>query len=554
MGHNEITAEKINIKSLFSDKYWFLIPEYQRSYVWDTDNINDLLDDLWYAFENRSDSEYFLGSLVLKRTDEQDFSEYEVLDGQQRLTTFMIMMAVLRDVTNDVDLKDACKMSIFQKKNVPLRIPKRKRIVYKIRDNVEDFINNYIIENDGTKKVYNSNNVEKKNVSIYHMFDAISTITTYFQGKSHDNICNFGGYLLNNPVFIYVSTENREDAFRMFTILNNRGIPLTNADILKSLNIGEIADKNERNNHAKKWETVEGDLEDFDRFLSFVRTLLIKEKARLSLLDEFEDNIYKKGLLKKGKDTIDYISNVKRNYDDTIKPDDDSTLDNEYKNLLTIMDIGLPSGEWIPPLLAFYDKFGKTKLVDFLKKLEYKFSSDWILQYTPTKRIENMNNILKEIAKSPKPEDTLNCSKLFEVNATKLKYILDEDVYGRRFARYILLKYEYLQSENIVRLSGYNTISVEHILPQNPRDDSQWKTIFSEKDRDDWTHKLANLILISKRKNSKLSNLDYHEKKERYLKGRVDIFPSSKLYLTSDKWNIENLINRQDDMLNKLIE
>ena len=96
---SEIKAEKKVIKSIFSD-FWFVIPEYQRSYVWDTDNIQDLLDDLWYAYKNKPNDEYFLGSLVLKKTEEKEFNEYEVLDGQQRLTTFFLLMAVLRDISN----------------------------------------------------------------------------------------------------------------------------------------------------------------------------------------------------------------------------------------------------------------------------------------------------------------------------------------------------------------------------------------------------------------------------------------------------------------------
>ena len=140
----KIKADKIEINSLFND-FWFLIPEYQRSYVWESDNINDLLDDLWYAFSNRRDDEYFLGSLVLKKTKETNFDEFEVLDGQQRLTTFFIFMGVLRDIAKDIDLKDACHDRIFQKANKYKKIPERIRLVYKIRDNVEDFIKTYIL-------------------------------------------------------------------------------------------------------------------------------------------------------------------------------------------------------------------------------------------------------------------------------------------------------------------------------------------------------------------------------------------------------------------------
>jgi len=90
-----------------------------------------------------------------------------------------------------------------------------------------------------------------------------------------------------------VSTEDLEDAFRLFTILNNRGIPLRNSDILKSMNLGALTTQAEKVRYAKMWEEAEGELgDDFDRFLNHVRTVLVKDKARLSLLQEFEDKIY----------------------------------------------------------------------------------------------------------------------------------------------------------------------------------------------------------------------------------------------------------------------
>ncbi|WP_338044001.1 hypothetical protein [Paenibacillus lutrae] len=87
---------------------------------------------------------------------------------------------------------------------------------------------------------------------------------------------------------MYVSTENTKDAFRLFTTLNNRGIPLTNADILKSQNVGSLASDKDKNKYAKIWGDMEEEHEEnFDRFSQFIRTILIKEKARTNLLEEF---------------------------------------------------------------------------------------------------------------------------------------------------------------------------------------------------------------------------------------------------------------------------
>ena len=128
------------------------------------------------------------------------------------------------------------------------------------------------------------------------MAKAISSMHNIFESK--ENLEAFAVFLLNNVLFIYVSTDNTEDAFRLFTILNDRGIPLSNADILKSINIGEVPEE-DLDEYSKNWEYLEEKYhKGFDRFLSFVRTILLKNKPASNLLDEYEKNIYQKNILK----------------------------------------------------------------------------------------------------------------------------------------------------------------------------------------------------------------------------------------------------------------
>jgi hypothetical protein len=561
---SEIKAAKKEIKSIFSD-FWFLVPGYQRSYVWETDNIQDLLDDLWFAYENKPENEYFLGSLVLKQTNKEDFNEYEVLDGQQRLTTFFLLMAVLRDISEDERLKGVCQNRIYQEANPYEGTPERLRIVYQIRDNVEDFIKEYVLEKGGTLNPKIEENIKSDNTSISHMANAINEMKSFFSSKETKQIEGFGVFLALKLIFIYVSTESIEDAFRMFTILNNRGIPLTSADILKSTNIGAIPTVKEQEKYAKKWEEIEGNLgKDFDRFLSFIRTVLVKDKARLNLLDEFEKNIYekeweekggtKKGLLERGKKTIDFIERYYDIYDKTIL--EPKLSSNEYNNLITIMNIGLPSSDWIPPVLLFTDKFGENRLPDFLRKLELKFTSDWLSQYTSTERIKNMNEILKEIEKEGQTVDNLlNNKELFEISKENFENALNrKDFYKKKYAKYILLKYDFLKSSNTALISNYRNISIEHILPQNPDENSQWQRDFTENEIEDLKHNLGNLILINGKKNTSLGNLDFILKKERYLKKRIDIFPSGKVFLQETEWEPQSIKDRQKEMINTLLK
>lgn len=554
MGSGKIDSDKKVLQKIFSPDFWFLIPEYQRSYVWQTENIIDLIDDLYYAFTYKNENEYFLGSLVLKRTDNDEFDEYEVLDGQQRLTTFFLMFAVLRDLLENPSYKDTLQQKIYQRADELLMIPERQRITYQIRDDVEGFIKKYVIEENGTSLIDDlKGEREKDNISISNMANALLVLREQLQEK--DNLDKFVQFILNKALLIYVSTDNTEDAFRMFTILNDRGIPLTSADILKSMNIGHLNNDKDIKKYAKYWEEIEGRFgEGFDRFFNFIRTIIVKEKARSNLLDEFEEKIYKLGKLKKGHDTLEFIKQYDEVYQNVIELEDNE-LSNQFKNLITIMKIGLRSEDWIPAIMFYYAKFKHQKLDEFLKKLEFKFVGDWVVGVNPTPRLEAMNTILKAIQKANNPDELLENKDIFKIDLDEFKRNISSDIYKKKYAKYLLLKIEYLKSDNTVHLSGYKNISVEHILPQHPNSESQWAKDFTEEEHKFWVDKIANLVLINKRKNSSLSNLDFIEKKKRYLNGRIDVFRANKVFIDQkNEWTPEVLRKRENEIVEMLIK
>ncbi|NLY79792.1 MAG: DUF262 domain-containing protein [Lysinibacillus sp.] len=554
MGKGKIESDKRVLQKIFSPDFWFLIPEYQRSYVWKTENIIDLIDDLYYAFTYKNENEYFLGSLVLKRTNNDEFTEYEVLDGQQRLTTFFLMFAVLRDLLENPSYKETLQQKIYQRADELLMIPERQRITYQIRDDVEGFIKKYVIEENGTSLINElKEEQEKDNISITNMANALLVLREQLEGK--DNLDKFVQFILNKALLIYVATDNTEDAFRMFTILNDRGIPLTSADILKSMNIGYLNNDKGIKKYAKYWEEIEGRYgEGFDRFLNFLRTIIVKEKARSNLLDEFEEKIYKLGKLTKGQETLDFIKQYDEVYQNVIELEDNE-LSNQFKNLITIMKIGLRSEDWIPAIMFYYAKFKHQKLEEFLKKLEFKFVGDWVVGVNLTLRLEGMNAILKAIERATNPEELFENVQIFKIDLEEFKRNISGDIYNKQYAKYLLLKIEYLMSDNTVHLSGYKNISVEHILPQHPNAGSQWTKDFTEEEHKYWVDKIANLVLINKRKNSSLSNLDFSEKKERYLSGRIDVFQANKVFIDQkNEWTPEVLQEREKEIVEMLIK
>lgn len=543
------------IRTLFSDDFWFNIPSYQRPYVWGKDNITDLLDDIVYAFKYNSQDKYFLGSLVLQ---EKNKYEYDILDGQQRLTTLCIFMAVLRDLAKDDSLKEALQSLLFVKGNKFKGIKDKARLSFEIRKEVEDFFQECVIKENGTNNIdefMKVNNHLFNDISIKNMYQAIFTIREFMENNEYSiefEQEDFFNFIYENLIFAYVCSDTREQAFRLFTILNNRGIPLTTADILKSLNLDKISDESQRNEYAKKWEELEQKYgERFDRFLNFIRTMKLKEKARKNLLEEFEEKIYKKGTMIYGKESIDYFRTTSDNYDKLITFDINlKELDNHYKNLVTIMKTGFNSEDWIPPLLYFYERFNTQDLGKFIVLLDNKFMGDWVNRETPTKRLENMNKILKAIELAETSKEVVENRELFEFDRDRFFNEINGNIYGQRYCKYLLLKIEnYKMASDMVFISNYKNISVEHILPQSPKNDSLWRKEFTDDEREYWTNKLANLMLITRRKNSQLSNSEFEEKKERYSKENLTIFPSNNyIYLNTEKWNVSELEKRQGDI------
>jgi len=568
----KIESDKLLVKDVFSK--WFRIPEYQRPYVWDKDQVMELLDDVMQARISHPDSQYFLGSMVLKRNWKEEgttkYEEFDLLDGQQRLTTLFLITAVVRDLTekSNTSRQKTCHETIYQMANPDDNIPERLRIVFDIRDQVKEFINEYVKEDGGTTKedelklkISNS----EEDISIRNMAKAILNIRDYFTTNSIDD---FFPYLRSNVLLIYVCADELEDAFRLFTVMNSRGVKLRNSDIIKAENLGSILDNNKRLEWAKKWEETESYFaEDFDAFLSHLRTILVKQKAAVSLLKEFEDNIYNPTsydrtnktktklppLLNKGEDTFKFVDKYKKHYEQLFDNENyDLTRSFELNNYLHLMKKGFEADYWVAPLLRFYDKFKTNKLIDFVKALDNKFANDWLIGFTPTTRIENVNAIIQAIDDAKTSVDVIQSDTL-SVNKADLANVLEGNIYGRRAARYVLLKVDLLFHGHTTKLEMPETISIEHILPQNPYDGSQWKIDFTDTEREDWTNKIGNLVLISRRKNSAQGNKDYAEKKDRYFKNNVELFSNSvRIYNQFQTWTLADLTKNHSEILMKI--
>lgn len=569
----EIKCEKKVIREIFN--MWYCIPDYQRAYVWDTDQVRDLLDDTISAYRENKEAQYFLGSMVLKINEKSEnnvsYTEYELLDGQQRITTVFLILACMRDMLTDYpQYQNSLAGFVYQAEDAILQQPERMRIIFNIRSDVRDFVNEHIKPLHGTcdsALLKDKMQAKDVNISIRNMANAM-LVAHEFLEENKNEIIGYLSYFLNKVLMIYVATEELQDAFQLFTVLNNRGVKLSSSDILKAENLKELSAA-DRTSWATRWEEMETYFgEDFDKFLSHIRTILVKKKQTTTLLKEFDEFVYsnqeydrtqkkyvpRTPILRRGKDTFELLYSYYHTYQEVFDTDHSAaTGDYEITNYLKLMETGFGADYWIAPVLDYYRKYRRRGFVAFLKALDRKLSADWITAATPTVRMENVNAILREIEASQDSAVLLQ-SKAFTINKSDFERVINGDIYGRSFAKYLLLKLDLIYRGSSTPMIPQAIASIEHILPRNPSADSQWVKDFSAAEREEWTNNLGNLVLISRRKNTSQGNRDYVEKKEKYFEKNIEMFPNSiRIYQNYPEWKLSDLKKNHSDVVTELL-
>ncbi len=545
----EIGFNKQNINEVFGE--WYTIPSYQRHYVWEDDQINQLLDDIKDNYIDHNNQEYFLGSYIIQ----SKIKENDLLDGQQRITTLFLLFAFLRDYELTPDSwRGECQDLIYQKPQKRTNTPSRVRLKYEIRGDVGKFIEDNIIPNNKIKENWEiiSDTKDKGNISISHICNAIICFKNYFDNNKDIDLDKYISFICNNIVMIYISADTLEDAFRLFSIMNDRGVKLANADILKASNLEKLANPSNVNYFAQKWEEKQEALGvDFDRFLSYVRTIILKNRQKNNLLDEFENLIFKQGLLKQGEDFFNKIFALYETYDVAIDLTENGNI--AYCNLIRIMKASMPSTDWIPVVMCYYEKFKDEKLTDFTHKLACKSVADAVCGVQISKRIDNLGKLIKFIEESSNAKDILNAVQYFEIPKELFIEHISSDIYGRQYAKALLMLLEYKYQDNNIA-KEFSKISIEHILPQNPKMESNWCVDFTEEDRVNTTHKVGNLCIIGAKKNTALGNLDYIEKRTKYFQKNIGNFART-LKIYNDyptQWKLTDFNKNQEQTISDL--
>lgn len=379
---------------------------------------------------------------------------------------------------------------------------------------------------------------------------------------TEEEIIQFGAYLVQRCFLVAVSTPTRQAAFRIFSVMNSRGMSLLATDIIKADIIGAIRESwhNEYNN---KWEEMEAEAgrNGFNDIFGHIRMIIAKVKAKKALQDEFYcvvfPDAYGKDITE--TDAIGFIDNILSPYSEAYRVVKNSEYvsasgADKVNDILRWLN-RIDNSDWVPVAMLFYVKHKDDAALmnKFLRRLErlaaYMRATSWDV----THRIERYAKVLSDIEAAATAEDF---GTAIELNPTEIEEFLsrlNSDMYKMvsNKRNYLILRLDSFVSDGAATYDS-KILTIEHVLPQTVNDGSQWEKWWPDADeRAQWVHKIGNLLPLAKRTNSQAQNYDFELKKEKYFRGKAGVaaYALTTQVLMYPEWKPEIVKARQDELI-----
>jgi hypothetical protein len=551
-----LTAKEQSLAKIFSDDYVFTIPGYQRPYAWGEEQAEELLGDLVSALSDApvqlSDAApYFLGSIVLIKGEASP--EATVVDGQQRLTTLTLLLSAIRATVSDAAVQTGITKRIYEHGDVVSATQARYRLSLRERD--RDFFRQHVQHEDGLQKLVQLNS---------QLPDAqgrvranARVLMTGLAKLDQPQLVRLVQYIITRCYLVTVATPDLDSAYRIFGVLNSRGLDLSATDILKAEVIGGIKPAL-RDDYTKKWEDQEEDLgrEAFGELFSHIRMVYRKAKPQGTLLKEFKQHV---AAIQQPQTFVDQILlPMAMAFDELSEASYASQQHAEQVNEHLRWLNRLEFKDWVPPALAYFVRRRNepAAVLSFFRDLERLAYSMLVCRNGVNDRIERFSALTTAIEKDIDLQASDSPLQLSPREQHEAFVALSGPMYATHSPRalaVLLLRMDALMSDGSATYQ-HEVVSVEHVMPQQPAPNSQWSAwVPDAAAHQKWVHKLGNLTLLSRKKNSSASNYEFDKKKSAYFtKGGVSAFALTTQVLQYQSWTVDVMQQRQDAMLRKL--
>mgnify|MGYP000421496183 CR=1 FL=1 len=559
-----VDAKAINVECL-KNKF-FVVPDYQREYVWERENVEQFLNDIYDEFEANSGDErsnYFIGSIIIV---ERNDGTFEVIDGQQRLTTIVIALCSFREYLININGSQKLGSDLLELKDELLKTIKELLYEYslKYKKKIPRLELQYEESKDYLRKLISGEeyNGELTN-SIKRMQEAYKIASEFIEslgGQDPEKAIEFIRYFLINVEMVEIKPENISSALKIFETINHRGVGLNPMDLLKNLIFREA--KEEDFGKIKEiWKEITKELEgcgEGDRPLRFLRYFLMAKYYDGIIR---EDEIYDWIISKEGKNKIGYsdkplefakelLTSAKR-YSRFVKATTSKEEDEKYPSITRIGYIGKSNfRQHLILLLALNEALGDDAIELLSKQLETLIFY-YIVTKEPTKNFERkFSNWAKELRNIKTEEELKKFVKdkfLAEIREREIRFkdmflrLTQKDLGPLYRTKYILGRIEdHIREACNYPLNGlrhYQTLQLEHILPQTPKNGEIPEEFGSLEEYDSFVRRLGNLTLVEEPINKALNKVNnvidegwFNKKLEEYKKSKVFLTYTCLLY------------------------
>ena len=520
----------------------FIIPEYQRPYAWEDEQIITLFEDLWDFTASiagtNSKSTYFLGSIVAY---ENKNGEQEIIDGQQRITTLFLLLRAIYTKLKDTDspTKEA-KNFISQIEPAIWRTDKFSGEV----DYSSILLESKVINNEGNyvlKEILRTGKAQSNAKDNYSR--NYRKLQELFEKACVENplmIYEFIYVLLNQAILLPITADTQDTALTIFSTLNNRGLPLSDADIFKAKIYNRLTDE-EKSDFIEQWQeleeraanTSENIQQLFYYYMFFLRAQERDTKSTTPGLRKYysDDKLGSPDLL----DNLKTILNIWTVVTNRQTIEGETWSENyEIKQVLDILT-SYPNEFWKYPVVVYYlahrqESEFEEKFLKFLRKLVLELLTKYLVTSTVNAVKADIMKLNTAIIDSNSP-----VFEFKESDSSALKNLIRTP--NRNAVRMILKLVAYDKQPTLLPRSW----EIEHILPR------KWQSNYFMNIGDDILKEkvehIGNKLPFEKKLNIIAGNGYYLKKKKAYIKSEI-IITKEMGTDSADDWDLEDISER----------
>jgi uncharacterized protein with ParB-like and HNH nuclease domain len=537
-----IESHNLSVAELFRDFY--SVPDFQREYVWKKDNVEklllDVIEELYDDDEPVINAEYFLGSIVVFRDESGTF---QLIDGQQRLTTIYMTFCAIRDLLHESEQQsrsiEGLISGVAQDLKTGLDIPRfRVTLQYGAGDKALSII---------ASKEEKISDIDKGVLSsVQHLIDAYEVLKELILERlKPEKILQFSTIFSNRVKLIRIETPSFKNALKVFETINDRGIGLNSMDLLKNYLFINTASSNSSDNVKSHWQSLKGRWDKLTKILykcdedpmRFLRYYIMSH-YEVDLQNNFpEEDIYdwfvkdeQHQISKSPLVFVDKLIEAAEHHSHFVKGENIDGSPNPYlKNIKKLQgryrqhfilllagrylsqDIFVKLSYWVENLL-FINTITRSTRKDINVIRTF---SQWSKSLRAIKGTSDFDSFIKNYLY----KEISSLSSDFDLTFRELT---DSKIAKFRI-KYILAKMTQFVNEQAystpIQLDEYldKSLTIEHILPKSPNAKLEMRKKFDKSvEYDLYASKLGNLLLLEKPINSSISDSIFEKKKDGY--------------------------------------